>query len=300
MTLNQLLVEMDGFNGTSGVIVIGATNFPQSLDHALTRPGRFDRTINVPLPDIKGRIEILKVHLQKVKVSKGKISPAVHTSQLMNLLDLDISAIARGCAGMSGADLANLVNQAAIKGATDGKATVDTMAFEYAKDKILMGPEKKTLTLSDKEKQNTAFHEAGHALVALLTEGAKPIHKATIMPRGHSLGAVHFRQTDDGNDTKQHFLAQLDVSMGGRCAEELVHGSMGVSAGCSSDFASATRLARAMCSQWGMSEAIGKVNLVDKHGSLSNCSSGTRTLIESEVKIMCDVRIYAKPSSMYN
>lgn len=191
---------------------------------------------------------------------------------------------------MSGADLANLVNQAAIKGASEGKQVVDAKAFEYAKDKIMMGAERKSWTISDAEKRNTAFHEAGHALVAMKTNGALPIHKATIMPRGNTLGVVHLLPTNDQvSETKKMMLASMDVAMGGRCAEELTFGAMEATGGCSSDFMNATRVARRMVTRYGMSDALGKVSLVNSEGNTSGISSGTLENVEKEIKKLCDV-----------
>ena len=220
MTLNQLLVEMDGFEQNNGVIVIAATNFPDSLDSALTRPGRFDKHVDVPPPDIGGRKAILELYAKKIPVSA----------------DVDMEQLARGTPGFSGADLYNLVNQAAVKASKDGLKAVGMAAFEYAKDKIMMGAERKSAVISPETMRVTAFHEAGHALVALKTDGCDPIHKATIMPRGRSLGMV--MQLPDGDQTsmtRKQMLARLDVCMGGRVAEELVYGAENVTSGASSD-----------------------------------------------------------------
>ena len=220
MTLNQLLVEMDGFEQNNGVIVIAATNFPDSLDSALTRPGRFDKHVDVPPPDIGGRKAILELYAKKIPVSA----------------DVDMEQLARGTPGFSGAELYNLVNQAAVKASKDGLKAVGMAAFEYAKDKIMMGAERKSAIISPETMRMTAFHEAGHALVALKTDGCDPIHKATIMPRGRSLGMV--MQLPDGDQTsmtRKQMLARLDVCMGGRVAEELVYGAENVTSGASSD-----------------------------------------------------------------
>ena len=208
MTLNQLLVEMDGFEQNQGVIVIGATNIADSLDPALLRPGRFDRHVAVPLPDVAGRKQILGLHASKVPLDGAA----------------DLDALARGTPGMSGADLSNLVNQAALKAALDGLEKVTAASLDYAKDKILMGAERKSAVLSKETMRMTAFHEGGHALVALHTKGADPVHKATIMPRGQALGMVQqLPEGDQTSFTKRQMLARMDVCMGGRIAEELAY-----------------------------------------------------------------------------
>jgi len=209
MTLNELLVQMDGFAENNGVIVIGATNFKQSLDQALTRPGRFDKHVNVPLPDVQGRKQILELYGKKTIMGE----------------DVDLNVLARGTPGMSGAELSNLVNQAAVKASMDGLASISHAVLEWAKDKILMGAERTTALITKETAKCTAYHEAGHALVAIMTEGANPIHKATIMPRGGSLGMV--MQLPDGDQTSMSYkqmLARLDVCMGGRIAEGLIFG----------------------------------------------------------------------------
>ncbi|CAG8646029.1 8538_t:CDS:2 [Racocetra fulgida] len=212
-TLNQLLVDLDGFSQTEGVIFIAATNFPELLDKALVRPGRFDRHVAVPLPDVHGRMQILEHHLKNVQISN----------------DVKISVIARGTPGFSGADLANLVNQAAIQASRDGAQEVAMRHMEYAKDKILMGAERKSAIITSENKKLTAYHEGGHALVALYTPGALPLHKATIMPRGATLGmTVQLPEMDKDNYTKKEFLAMVDVAMGGRVAEEMIFGKENV------------------------------------------------------------------------
>lgn len=229
MTLNQLLVEMDGFEQNTGVIVIAATNFPNSLDAALVRPGRFDKQVDVPMPDIGGRKAIIDLYIKKIPTTS----------------DVDTEQIARGTPGFSGAELYNLVNQAAVKASVAGDKAVSMGAFEFAKDKIMMGVERKSAIISPETMKMTAFHEAGHALVALKTDGADPIHKATIMPRGRALGMV--MQLPDGDQTsysRKQMLARLDVCMGGRVAEELVYGAENVTSGASSDIQQATRLAK--------------------------------------------------------
>mmetsp|Transcript_89735 Transcript_89735/g.256474 ORF Transcript_89735/g.256474 Transcript_89735/m.256474 type:complete len:709 (+) Transcript_89735:199-2325(+) len=265
MTLNQLLVEMDGFEQNQGIIVIGATNYADVLDDALMRPGRFDRHVAVPLPDIKGRQQILELYTTKIPTAK----------------DLDLKNLARGTPGMSGADLFNMVNQAALKASVDGKSHVSHAAFEYAKDKILMGSERKSAVISPETARMTAFHEGGHALVAIKTAGADPVHKATIMPRGQALGMV--MQLPSGDQTsmsRKQMLAKLDVCMGGRVAEELIFGVDAVTSGASSDIQQATRLARSMVMQWGMSDEVGVVF----HGNRDSPSPEVQATIDREVQ----------------
>ena len=239
-TLNQLLVEMDGFDTTEGVILVAATNRPDVLDPALLRPGRFDRQVVVNRPDLRGRAEILKVHTKKVPIATN--------------VDLDI--IARGTPGFSGADLENLVNEAALWAARLNKKEVEVVDFEMAKDKVLMGAERKSLILSDEEKRTTAYHEAGHALIAKLIPGTDPVHKVTIIPRGRALGVTMQLPTDDRHGySKGYLLNQLAILMGGRVAEELVLKEMTTGAG--NDIERATDLARKMVCEWGMSEKMG-------------------------------------------
>jgi cell division protease FtsH len=239
-TLNQLLVEMDGFEGKEGVIIIAATNRPDVLDPALLRPGRFDRQIVVPVPDVKGRIEILKVHSKTIPLSD----------------DVQLEKIARGTPGFSGADLANLINEAALIAARRAKDKVDMADFEFAKDKVLMGAERRSMVLNDEEKRNTAYHEAGHALVAKLTPGTDPLHKVSIIPRGRALGVTQQLPLDDKYTySKDYLLKALNVLMGGRAAEELALGHMTTGAG--NDLERATELARRMVTEWGMSETLG-------------------------------------------
>lgn len=265
MTLNQLLVELDGFDKTEGIVVIGATNFPEVLDKALVRPGRFDTKINVPMPDVKGRHDILKLHLKNVQVSE----------------DVNIEVLARGTAGFSGADLANLVNAAAIYAATEGDQSVTTRHLEFARDKILMGPERKSAVIEAKNRELVAYHEGGHALVALYTPGALPIHKATIVPRGSALGMVaQLPEKDELNWSKSQLLARLDVAMGGRVAEEIIFGKENITTGAASDMESSTRLARAMVTMYGMSEKVGMLQIKDDDKS----SPELQALIENEVK----------------
>ncbi|KAF8077949.1 ATP-dependent peptidase [Lyophyllum atratum] len=252
-TLNQLLVEMDGFQQNEGVIVIAATNFPESLDQALVRPGRFDRIIAVPLPDVRGRVQILKHHMQGV-VTSGDVDPKV---------------LARGTPGFSGADLQNMVNQAAIQASKEHAREVTLRHFEWAKDRILMGAERKSHYIAHEAKLATAYHEGGHALVALYTDGAMPLHKVTCVPRGHALGYTSLLPEDDRNSVSlKEYLAGIDVSMGGRVAEELIYGAENVTSGASSDIRSATRTARSMVKQWGFSK-LGPVFYDDRDENLS-------------------------------
>ncbi|ESK96960.1 intermembrane space aaa protease iap-1 [Moniliophthora roreri MCA 2997] len=238
-TLNQLLVEMDGFQQTEGVIVMAATNFPESLDPALVRPGRFDRHIAVPLPDIRGRMQILQHHMKNVTTSK----------------DVDAKVLARGTSGFSGADLQNMVNQAAVRAAKEHAKEVNLSHFEWARDRILMGAERKSAAIDEKAKLATAYHEGGHALVALYTDGAIPLHKVTCVPRGHALGYTSFLPENDRFSVSlKEYLASIDVSMGGRVAEELIYGPQAVTSGASSDIRKATHTARMMVKQWGFSK----------------------------------------------
>ncbi|KAG2310462.1 hypothetical protein Bca52824_022019 [Brassica carinata] len=251
-TLHQLLVEMDGFEQNEGIIVMAATNLADILDPALTRPGRFDRHIVVPSPDVRGRQEILELYLQGKPMSD----------------DVDVKAIARGTPGFNGADLANLVNIAAIKAAVDGAEKLSAEQLEFAKDRIFMGTERKTMFVSEDSKKLTAYHESGHAIVALNTKGAHPIHKATIMPRGSALGMVtQLPSNDETSVSKRQLLARLDVCMGGRVAEELIFGLDHITTGASSDLSQATELAQYMVSSCGMSEAIGPVHIKERPSS---------------------------------
>lgn len=239
-TLNQLLVEMDGFDTTEGVILIAATNRPDVLDPALLRPGRFDRQVVVNRPDLRGRSEILKVHTKKVPLATN----------------VELEKIARGTPGFSGADLENLVNEAALWAARQNKKEVELIDFEMAKDKVLMGAERKSMMLSDEEKRTTAYHEAGHALMAKLLPGTDPVHKVTIIPRGRALGVTMQLPTDDRHSYSKDFLYNnLAILMGGRVAEELIFSS--VTTGAGNDLERATELARKMVCEWGMSEKLG-------------------------------------------
>ncbi|KAK8465324.1 hypothetical protein PHAVU_009G054200 [Phaseolus vulgaris] len=251
-TLHQLLVEIDGFEQNEGIIVIAATNLPDILDPALTRPGRFDRHIIVPNPDLRGRQEILELYLQDKPLAD----------------DVDTKSIARGTPGFNGADLANLVNIAAIKAAVEGAEKLAASQLEFAKDRIIMGTERKTMSISEESKKLTAYHESGHAIVAINTEGAQPIHKATIMPRGSALGMV--TQLPSGDETsisKKQLLARLDVCMGGRVAEEIIFGQDQITTGASSDLHTATELAQYMVSSCGMSDAIGPIHIKERPSS---------------------------------
>lgn len=246
-TLNQLLVEMDGFEGTEGVIIIAATNRPDVLDPALLRPGRFDRQVVVSHPDVKGRLEILKVHTRKIPVDDK----------------VNLEVIARGTPGFSGADLSNLVNEAALIAARSSKSKVEMVDFEFAKDKVLMGVERRSMIISDSEKKNTAYHEAGHALMAKLTPGTDPIHKVSIIPRGRALGVTQQLPIDDRYTySKDHLLKTLNVLLGGRAAEEIALHHMTTGAG--NDLERATDLARRMVTEWGMSEKLGPLTFGKK------------------------------------
>ncbi|XP_071942428.1 ATP-dependent zinc metalloprotease YME1L1-like [Antedon mediterranea] len=271
-TINQLLSEMDGFKQNQGIVVLAATNFPQSLDPALTRPGRFDVRVTVPKPDVKGRVDILKLYLDKVTIGS----------------DVDAEVLARGTVGFTGADLQNLVNQAALQAARESKKCIDMNDLEFAKDKILMGPERKSATIDLKNREITAFHEGGHALVAYYTKDAKPINKATIMPRGPTLGHVSLLpEKDQWNETKSQLLAQMDICMGGRVAEELIFGPDHITTGASSDFDQATRIAQLMVTNFGMSEKMGIMTFSDDQNGTSSGnkpSPETQAMIEQEVR----------------
>uniref|UniRef100_A0AAZ3PSW6 ATP-dependent zinc metalloprotease YME1L1 n=1 Tax=Oncorhynchus tshawytscha TaxID=74940 RepID=A0AAZ3PSW6_ONCTS len=266
-TINQLLAEMDGFKPNEGVIVIGATNFAEALDNALIRPGRFDMQVTVPRPDVKGRTEILNWYLQKIKVDPN----------------VNAEIIARGTVGFTGAELENLVNQAALKAAVDGLDLVTMKELEFSKDKILMGPERKSVEIDKKNKQITAYHESGHAIVAYYTKDAMPINKATIMPRGPTLGHVSMLpENDQWSETRAQLLAQMDVSMGGRVAEELIFGDDYITTGASSDFDGATKIAKMMVTRFGMSDKLGVMTYAD----LTKQSPETQAAIEKEVRVL--------------
>jgi cell division protease FtsH len=278
-TLNQLLVEMDGFEANESVILIAATNRPDVLDPALLRPGRFDRQIVVPNPDIEGRTKILQVHMKKTPLAP----------------DVDASIIARGTPGFSGADLANLVNEAALLAARKNKKVVTMAELEEAKDKVMMGVERKSMVMSDEEKKMTAFHEAGHAVVALHCPASDPIHKATIIPRGRALGMVmRLPESDKVSYKREKMYADLAVAMGGRVAEELIFGHEKVSSGASSDIQYATKLARAMVAEWGMSDTLGPIHFTQSDNnepflgqtiSMSRMSSeATAAAVDAEIK----------------
>ena len=275
-TLNQLLVEMDGFEGNEGVIILAATNRPDVLDPALLRPGRFDRQVVVPVPDVKGRLEILKVHTKNIPLDEN----------------VKLEVIARGAPGFTGADLANLVNEAALLAARKSKTNVDMSDFEFAKDKVLMGVERKSMIISDSEKKNTAYHEAGHTLVAKLTPGTDPIHKVSIIPRGRALGVTQQLPIDDRYTySKDYLLKTLDVLLGGRAAEEIALKHMTTGAG--NDLERATELARRMVTEWGMSEKLGPLTFGKKDEQIflgreiakhKDYSEKTATDIDEEVK----------------
>ena len=288
-TLNQLLVEMDGFDTTEGVILIAATNRPDVLDPALLRPGRFDRQVVVNRPDVRGRAEILNVHTKKVPISP----------------DVDMEQIARGTPGFSGADLENLVNEAALWAARLDKKSVDQIDFENAKDKVLMGVERKSMVLSEEEKRTTAFHEAGHALMAILLPGTDPVHKVTIIPRGRALGMTMQLPIDDRHSYSKEFLYNtLSILFGGRVAEELIFQS--VTTGAGNDIERATELARKMVCEWGMSEKLGPLTFGKKEeevflgrdfGSKRDFSDQVALEIDKEVKRLV-VEAYERTTRM--
>ena len=252
-TLNQMLVEMDGFSGNDGVIVIAATNRPDVLDPALTRPGRFDRQVVVGLPDVKGREQILKVHMRKVPVAP----------------DVDAMTLARGTPGYSGADLANLVNEAALFAARVNKRMVTMLEFEKAKDKINMGPERRTMIMTDKQKESTAYHEAGHAIVGYLVPEHDPVHKVTIIPRGRALGVTFFLPEGDQISISQKQLeSKLSTLYAGRLAEDLIYGEENISTGASNDIKVATNIARNMVTQWGFSDKLGPILYTEDEGEV--------------------------------
>ena len=282
-TLNQLLVEMDGFEMNDGIIVIAATNRPDVLDPALLRPGRFDRQVVVGLPDIRGREQILKVHMRKVPISEN-VEPGV---------------IARGTPGFSGADLANLVNEASLFAARSNKRIVEMREFELAKDKIMMGAERKSMVMSEKEKLNTAYHEAGHAIVGRVVPEHDPVYKVSIIPRGRALGVTMFLPEEDRYSlSKRALISQICSMFGGRIAEEMTLGFEGVTTGASNDIMRATQLARNMVTKWGLSEKLGPLMYAEEEGEVflgrsagsqhSNVSGETARLIDEEVRSIID------------
>ncbi len=279
-TLNQLLVEMDGFESNEGVILIAATNRPDVLDPALLRPGRFDRQVVVPRPDVKGREQILTVHAKKVPLTP----------------EVNLETIARGTPGFSGADLANLVNEAALLAARKDKASVDMQDFDAAKDKVLMGAERRSMVISDEEKKSTAYHEAGHTLVAKMVPGSDPVHKVSIIPRGRALGVTMQLPIEDKHSyNRESLLGRIAVLMGGRAAEELIFNTFTTGAG--NDIERATEMARKMVCEWGMSDLMGPVSLGKKDESIflgrdmamhKNFSEETAVKIDEEIKRIVD------------
>jgi len=290
-TLNQLLVEMDGFEGHEGTIVIAATNRPDVLDPALLRPGRFDRQVVVPLPDIRGREQILKVHMRKVPTAD----------------DVVPSIIARGTPGFSGADLANLVNEAALFSARANNSKVSMAEFEKAKDKIMMGAERKSMVMSEDEKKLTAYHESGHAIVGRLVPEHDPVHKVTIIPRGRALGVTMFLPEDDRySNSKQRLESQICTLYGGRIAEELIFGKDKVTTGASNDIERATEIAKNMVTKWGLSEKMGPMSYSDEDGEVflghsvtqhKTMSDDTAKDIDSEVRSLIN-KSYEKATKM--
>ncbi|WP_413111038.1 ATP-dependent zinc metalloprotease FtsH [Thaumasiovibrio sp. DFM-14] len=281
-TLNQMLVEMDGFEGNEGIIVIAATNRPDVLDPALLRPGRFDRQVVVGLPDVRGREQILKVHMRKVPLSN----------------DVEASLIARGTPGFSGADLANLVNEAALFAARGNKRVVSMVEFELAKDKIMMGAERKSMVMSEEVKESTAYHEAGHAIVGRLVPEHDPVYKVSIIPRGRALGVtMYLPEQDRVSMSRQHLESMISSLYGGRLAEELIYGADKVSTGASNDIERATDIARKMVTQWGFSEKLGPLLYAEDEGEVflgrsvtqtKHMSDDTARLIDSEVRDIID------------
>jgi cell division protease FtsH len=279
-TLNQLLVEMDGFESNEGVILIAATNRPDVLDPALLRPGRFDRQVVVPRPDLNGRLGILKVHSKKVPLSS----------------DVELEIVARGTPGFSGADLEILVNEAALRAARKGKDKVEKEDFEFARDKVMMGAERKSMLIADKEKQTIAYHEAGHTLVAKKLPHADPVHKMTIVPRGMALGLMQqLPEGDKHTHSRAYLLDRVAVCFGGRAAEELIFNEM--CTGASSDIEKATEMVRRMVCEWGMSDKVGPVHYTAKEehiflgrdiGKLREHSEATQIAIDAEVKRIID------------
>jgi cell division protease FtsH len=277
-TLNQLLVEMDGFEANEGVILIAATNRPDVLDPALLRPGRFDRQVVVPNPDVLGREKILKIHMRKVPLAP----------------DVEPKIIARGTPGFSGADLANLVNEAALYAARSGKRVVTMADFEFAKDKVMMGAERRSMVMTEEEKEMTAYHEAGHALVGLFVEGNDPLHKVTIIPRGRALGiTMNLPERDRYSMSFKELTARLAMMYGGRIAEELIYGQENVTTGAANDIQQATSMARAMVTEWGMSDKLGRLRYVDNQEEIflghsiarsQTISGATAKMIDEEIR----------------
>ena len=290
-TLNQMLVEMDGFEGNEGVIVIAATNRPDVLDPALLRPGRFDRQVVVPLPDVRGREQILKVHMRKVPIDD----------------DVKPQLIARGTPGFSGADLANLVNEAALFAARENCKTVVMNHFERAKDKIMMGAERRSMVMSDDEKRNTAYHEAGHAIVGRMVPDHDPVYKVSIIPRGRALGVTMFLPTEDRYSySKRRLESQLSSLFGGRIAEELIFGKDSVTTGASNDIERATSIARNMVTKWGLSEKLGPQTYSEDEGEVflgrsvtqhKNMADNTARIIDEEIRDFID-RNYTRASTI--
>jgi ATP-dependent metalloprotease len=269
-TLNQLLTELDGFDQSVGVVFLAATNFPELLDKALTRPGRFDRNVPVPLPDVRGRAAILKHHMRNMQIGT----------------DVDQTVLARGTPGFSGAELENIVNQAAVHASKRKAQKVHMLDFEWAKDKILLGAERRSAVIQLKDKISTGWHEGGHALVAMYSKHADPLYKATVMPRGHALGLTfQLPELDKVSMAKREYLAKIDVCMGGKVAEEIFHGEDAVTSGASSDIQAATNLAYAMVTRYGMSERLGNVDLASDYSRLP---TETKQIIWEEVKRIID------------
>ena len=277
-----MLVEMDGFEGNEGIIVIAATNRPDVLDPALLRPGRFDRQVVVGLPDVRGREQILKVHMRKVPLADD-VNPAL---------------IARGTPGFSGADLANLVNEAALFSARESRRVVSMLEFEKAKDKIMMGAERRSMVMKESEKEMTAYHEAGHAIIGRVVPDHDPVYKVSIIPRGRALGVtMYLPEQDRWSHSKQHLESMISSLYGGRLAEELIYGAEKVSTGASNDIERATDIARKMVTQWGMSERLGPMLYAEEDGEVflgrsmakaKHMSDDTARIIDAEVKQVID------------
>ena len=290
-TLNQLLVEMDGFEANEGIIIIAATNRPDVLDPALLRPGRFDRQVVVPLPDIKGREQILNVHVRKVPIDK----------------DVETSFIARGTPGFSGADLANLVNEAALFAARAGKKKVSMEELELAKDKVMMGAERKSMVMSLDEKTKTAYHEAGHTIVGNALEHHDPVYKVSIIPRGRALGVTVFLPEEDKYSySKESIIDRICGLFGGRIAEELIYGEGGVTTGASNDIERATEIAKNMVTKWGLSEKMGPMSYSDEDGEVflgksvtqhKTMSDNTARDIDNEIRLLVN-NSYSRATKM--